>query len=99
MNYKLISFCVLKNGELERGVDALAKERSRWLDRPDLLVRAARHYEGAAQILIRQAVMTAKEVSCNPQIALKSHSHLGGFHAQVLEDRTPTPPDIKPQTK
>lgn len=52
-----------KNGELERGVNALAKERSKWLERPDLLVRAARHYEGAAQILIRQAVMTAKEVS------------------------------------
>ncbi|XP_022341951.2 L-fucose kinase-like isoform X3 [Crassostrea virginica] len=55
------AFHLLENGELERGVDALAKERSRWLDRPDLLVRAARHYEGAAQILIRQAVMTAKE--------------------------------------
>ena len=42
---------------------ALAKERSLWLSRPDRLIRAARHYEGAAQILIRHAVMTAKEVS------------------------------------
>jgi hypothetical protein len=32
------------------------------LDRPDHLIRAARHYEGAAQILIRHAVMTAKQV-------------------------------------
>ncbi|XP_048751915.2 L-fucose kinase-like isoform X2 [Ostrea edulis] len=55
------AFNLLENKELERGVTALAKERSKWLDRPDLLVRAARHYEGAAQILIRQAVMTAKE--------------------------------------
>uniref|UniRef100_A0A8W8K6I8 L-fucose kinase n=1 Tax=Magallana gigas TaxID=29159 RepID=A0A8W8K6I8_MAGGI len=55
------AFNLLENGELERGVNALAKERSKWLERPDLLVRAARHYEGAAQILIRQAVMTAKE--------------------------------------
>lgn len=35
--------------------------------RPDLLVRAARHYEGAEQILIRQAVMTARHfVSTQP---------------------------------
>lgn len=59
----IYNFILSKNGELERGVNALAKERSKWLERPDLLVRAARHYEGAAQILIRQAVMTAKEVS------------------------------------
>ena len=30
--------------------------------RPDLLIRAARHYEGAMQILVRHAVMTAREV-------------------------------------
>ena len=40
----------------------MAKEREHWMGRPDLLIRAARHYEGAAQILIRQAVMTAQEV-------------------------------------
>lgn len=35
--------------------------------RPALLVRAARHYEGAEQILIRQAVMTAQHfVSTQP---------------------------------
>lgn len=27
--------------------------------RPDLLVRAARHYEGASQVLLRQAVMSS----------------------------------------
>ena len=47
------------------GVKALAAERSKWLERPDLLVRAARHYEGAAQILIRHAVMTARKVIIN----------------------------------
>lgn len=37
------------------------------LDRPVLLVRAARHYEGAGQILIRQAVMSAQHfVSTEP---------------------------------
>lgn len=37
------------------------------LGRPALLVRAARHYEGAGQILIRQAVMSAQHfVSMEP---------------------------------
>ena len=31
-------------------------------DRPDLLIRAARHYEGAEQVLRRQAVLTATQV-------------------------------------
>jgi len=55
---------MLQTGNLTTGVDALAKERDHWLNSPDKLVRAARHYEGAAQILIRQAVMTAKQVRC-----------------------------------
>lgn len=37
------------------------------LGRPALLVRAARHYEGAGQILVRQAVMSAQHfVSTEP---------------------------------
>lgn len=28
--------------------------------RPDLLVRAARHYEGAGQVLLRQAMMSSQ---------------------------------------
>lgn len=31
------------------------------LYRPDLLVRAARHYEGAGQIILRKAVMSARQ--------------------------------------
>lgn len=48
--------------DFAKGVLALAKEREKWMGRADLLIRASRHYEGAAQILIRQAVMTAKQV-------------------------------------
>ncbi|KAL8582759.1 hypothetical protein ACOMHN_021871 [Nucella lapillus] len=55
------AFNFLENKDFAKGVSALAKERALWLDRPDLLIRAARHYEGAAQILIRHAVMTAKQ--------------------------------------
>lgn len=29
--------------------------------RPDLLVRAARHYEGAGQVLLRQALMSSQK--------------------------------------
>lgn len=53
---------LFQNKDFAQGVAALAKERALWLSRSDHLIRAARHYEGAAQILIRQAVMTAKQV-------------------------------------
>ncbi|XP_036296947.1 L-fucose kinase isoform X2 [Pipistrellus kuhlii] len=60
-------FSFLECGDLAGGVKALAQERDKWLSRPVLLVRAARHYEGAGQILIRQAVMSAQRfVSMEP---------------------------------
>uniref|UniRef100_A0A8C0STD3 L-fucose kinase n=1 Tax=Canis lupus familiaris TaxID=9615 RepID=A0A8C0STD3_CANLF len=60
-------FSYLECGDLAGGVQALAQERDKWLSRPALLVRAARHYEGAGQILIRQAVMSAQNfVSTEP---------------------------------
>ncbi|XP_070118170.1 L-fucose kinase isoform X5 [Equus przewalskii] len=60
-------FSYLECGDLAGGVEALAQERDKWLSRPALLVRAARHYEGAGQILIRQAVMSAQHfVSTEP---------------------------------
>ncbi|XP_078608481.1 L-fucose kinase-like isoform X1 [Branchiostoma floridae x Branchiostoma japonicum] len=57
------AYQLLEAGEYAAGVQALALEREFWLDssRPDLLIRAARHYEGAEQILRRQIVMTAKQ--------------------------------------
>lgn len=60
-------FSFLERGDLARGVEALTRERARWLSRPALLVRAARHYEGAGQLLIRRAVMSAQRfVSSKP---------------------------------
>ncbi|XP_043753947.1 L-fucose kinase isoform X3 [Cervus elaphus] len=58
-------FSFLERGDLARGVEALTQERARWLSRPALLVRAARHYEGAGQLLIRQAVMSAQRFVCS----------------------------------
>ncbi|XP_026570118.1 L-fucose kinase isoform X1 [Pseudonaja textilis] len=54
------AFQQLEKGNIAQGVKALAVERKKWLSRPILLVRAARHYEGAEQILIRRAIL----VSC-----------------------------------
>ncbi|XP_026166649.1 L-fucose kinase [Mastacembelus armatus] len=54
------AYFLLEEGNLRGGVQALAAERERWLSRPDLLVRAARHYEGAGQVLLRQAVMSSQ---------------------------------------
>ncbi|XP_051915941.1 L-fucose kinase isoform X2 [Hippocampus zosterae] len=55
------AYVLLEKGELKGGVRALAAQRADWLSRPDLLVRAARHYEGAAQVLLRRAVMSSQK--------------------------------------
>ncbi|XP_053282554.1 L-fucose kinase [Pleuronectes platessa] len=55
------AYFLLEKGNLRDGVQALAKQRVDWLSRPDLLVRAARHYEGAGQVLLRQAVMSSQK--------------------------------------
>ncbi|XP_066493158.1 L-fucose kinase isoform X2 [Tiliqua scincoides] len=59
-----LAFQHLERGKIPEGVKELAKERRKWLGRPVLLVRAARHYEGAEQILIRQAVMSSCQFIC-----------------------------------
>ncbi|CAL1279495.1 unnamed protein product [Larinioides sclopetarius] len=55
------AFTLLLNGNIEEGLKELLKERSHWLTRPDHLMRAARHYERAAQIFIQNSVKTVKE--------------------------------------
>ncbi|EDQ91540.1 uncharacterized protein MONBRDRAFT_15021 [Monosiga brevicollis MX1] len=47
--------------DVRGGVQILAAECDRWLDSPEKMIRASRHYESAAQILIRHAVMTARQ--------------------------------------
>ncbi|AWP09024.1 putative L-fucose kinase [Scophthalmus maximus] len=54
------AYLLLEEGNLWGGVHALAAQRADWLSRPDLLVRAARHYEGAGQVLLRRAVMSSQ---------------------------------------
>ncbi|NXO23926.1 FUK kinase, partial [Cisticola juncidis] len=53
------AFGRLESGDIAGGVQELAAERKKWMSRPALLVRAARHYEGAEQILVGKAVMSS----------------------------------------
>ncbi|XP_077425220.1 L-fucose kinase isoform X2 [Vanacampus margaritifer] len=55
------AYVLLEEGDLRGGVKALAAQRADWLSRPDLLMRAARHYDGAAQVLLRRAVMSSQK--------------------------------------
>ncbi|XP_068595496.1 L-fucose kinase [Brachionichthys hirsutus] len=55
------AYSLLEDGNLRGGVSALAAQRAHWLSSPDLLVRAARHYEGAGQVLLRKAVMSSQK--------------------------------------
>ena len=50
---------LLHCGDIVQGVAKLAEVRQNWLQHPDQLIRAARHYEGAEQILIQHAVKSA----------------------------------------
>ncbi len=58
LNWKA-GFDALERGDIRQAVQSLANERTHWLDSPERLIRAARHYEGAAQVLIRKSVQTA----------------------------------------
>lgn len=55
------AFQLLMEGEVQKGALALKQERVKWMDHPDRMMRAARHYEGALQVLIRKAVHTAEK--------------------------------------
>uniref|UniRef100_A0A671TJY6 L-fucose kinase n=1 Tax=Sparus aurata TaxID=8175 RepID=A0A671TJY6_SPAAU len=58
------AYSLLGEGDLRGGVQALALQRAHWLSLiptlPDLLVRAARHYEGAGQVLLRRVMMSSQ---------------------------------------
>ena len=56
---------LLQHDKIKEGVIKLAEVRQDWLQHPDQLIRAARHYEGAEQILIQHAVKTASSFICS----------------------------------
>lgn len=50
---------LMEAGDIPAAVKFMAETRARWLSGPEFLIRAARHYEAAAQIVIHHAVKTA----------------------------------------
>ncbi|XP_038663039.1 L-fucose kinase isoform X2 [Scyliorhinus canicula] len=69
------AFQLLEKGDVVLGVKRLREERDKWLTRPAFLVRAARHYEGAEQILIRRAVTSVREFIFMEQVELPPMNH------------------------
>ncbi|NWS76184.1 FUK kinase, partial [Crotophaga sulcirostris] len=69
------AFGRLESGDIAGGVQELASERRKWMSSPALLVRAARHYEGAEQILVRQAVMSSCQFVTVGQVELPPLGH------------------------
>ena len=55
------AFYMIENGRIESGILEMARLRKEWSCRPDLILRASRHYEGAMQCFIRLAVNTASK--------------------------------------
>eukprot|EP00052_Salpingoeca_macrocollata_P027525 m.261724 g.261724 ORF g.261724 m.261724 type:complete len:1098 (+) comp22752_c0_seq2:1934-5227(+) len=55
------AFHYFETDQVAHGVQLMARERANWLSSPELTIRAARHYEAAAQVIIRQATMTARQ--------------------------------------
>ncbi|KAI1235477.1 hypothetical protein IHE44_0002342 [Lamprotornis superbus] len=69
------AFGRLESGDIAGGVQEMAAERQKWMSRPALLVRAARHYEGAEQILVRQAVMSSCQFITDEPVELPPLGH------------------------
>ena len=53
-----VAYHYIQNGNIREGVSHLAQVRAGWLTKPALLVRAARHYEGAFQIQVLSALLS-----------------------------------------
>lgn len=66
------ALALVEAGRLEEGLEGLMRAREGWLAEPRLLVRLARHYEGAVQALVRQTVLSAREQVGSPERAIVS---------------------------
>ena len=66
------ALALVEAGRLEEGLEGLMRAREGWLAEPRLLVRLARHYEGAVQALVRQTILSAREQVGSPERAFVS---------------------------
>ena len=60
------AYSMIESGRIEEALTEMARLRKEWSIRPDLMLRASRHYEGAMQCFIRLAVNT-----CSRWVSLK----------------------------
>ena len=61
-----------QGGNIGMAVKELAKQRTSWLGSPEGLIRAARHYEAAFQLLISRSVSTAFEGPDSTKVAAEA---------------------------
>ena len=61
----LSAFACIEANNIEQALSELSKERRKWMNRPDLIIRAARHYEGSMLAFIRLATSCFKLDSSN----------------------------------
>ncbi|UJR34036.1 hypothetical protein I4U23_021449 [Adineta vaga] len=66
------AFLMFEQGKYLLGIQHLIKQRQLWIDRSDLLIRAARHYDGATQTLIKQGVLTCRS-KCHIERLIKTN--------------------------
>ncbi|EGC33103.1 hypothetical protein DICPUDRAFT_49164 [Dictyostelium purpureum] len=58
------AFNYFRNHDERKGFLSLIKERTKWLNSNENMIRAARHYEGAGQIVIKNIVDTCQTQLC-----------------------------------
>ena len=78
---------MMESGRLAEGLASwsAARDAGGWLDSPARLVRAARHYEGGVQLLIRQTVMSARaQVKVDLDAVAADDIHRPGLGEQVV---------------
>ena len=57
------AYTLLSQGDFEYSLHIMQNLRSEWMDSPQLLMRASRHYEGACYTLIKKSCLSSKMAS------------------------------------
>ena len=68
----LHAYQLIEDSQIEKAILELSKIRQNWMHRNDLIIRAARHYEGAMLAFIRQATSSFKTSLAESNVSLYS---------------------------
>lgn len=72
----LHAFACIEANRIEHALGELSKERRNWTHRDDMLIRAARHYEGAMLAFIRLATSCFKLDNSQSTVELRSSIYI-----------------------